>query len=75
MAAQIVIAPEDSSSPSGLIWDRNYSCAYDALLTILYEVWSADTKAWQRRFKENQLAPSQVTVCFFQTIYEWSGKL
>ena len=46
MAAQIVIASEDSSSPFGLIWDHNNcSCAYNALLTILYKVWSADTKA------------------------------
>ena len=53
MAAQIVIASEDSSSPSRLIWDcNNCSCAYNALLTILYKVLSADTKAWTRRFKE-----------------------
>ena len=34
-AAQMIIA-SDGSSPSGLIWDGdNYSCAYDALFTIL----------------------------------------
>ena len=34
-AAQIIIASDDSSSPSGLIWDGdNYSCAYDSLLTV-----------------------------------------
>ena len=44
-AAQIVIASTDSSPPSGLIWDgANYSCAYDALFTVLYEIWSSDTK-------------------------------
>src|SRR6202050_5919466 len=42
-AAQMIIASNNSSSPAGLIWDGdNYSCAYDALLTILYEVWSND---------------------------------
>ena len=38
-AAQMIIASDNSSSPDGLIWDGdNYSCAYDALLTILYEI-------------------------------------
>jgi hypothetical protein len=52
-AAQMITASDNSSSPAGLIWDGdNYSCAYDALLTILYEIWSTDTKAWTRRFKQ-----------------------
>ena len=39
---QVVIASNDSS-PSGLIWDGyNYSCAYDALFTVLYEIWSIE---------------------------------
>src|ERR1700734_1528823 len=65
-AAQIIIASEDSSSPSGLIWDGdNYSCAYDALFTILYDIWSTDTKAWSRRFKEiNQHHLKSLSVCF-----------
>ena len=64
--AQIVTASNDSSSPSGLIWDGdNYSCAYDALLTILYEIWSTDTKAWTRRFKKiNQHHLKSLSVCF-----------
>src|ERR1700728_54727 len=34
-AAQMIITSDNSSSPAGLIWDGdNYSCAYDALLTI-----------------------------------------
>jgi hypothetical protein len=38
-AAQIIMASTDSSSPSGLIWDgNNYSCAYNALFTMLYEI-------------------------------------
>jgi hypothetical protein len=45
-AAQIIITFDNSSSPAGLIWDGdNYGCAYDALLTILYKIWSTDTKA------------------------------
>src|SRR6267154_3540018 len=64
-AAEIVIA-SDFSSPSGLIWDgNNYSCAYDALFTVLYEIWSNDTKIWTRRFKEiNQYHLKSLSVCF-----------
>ena len=51
--AQMILASTDSSSPSGLIWDgENYSCAYDALCTVLFEIWSSDTRLWTRRFKE-----------------------
>ena len=51
--AQIIMASADSSSSSGLIWDgENYSCTYDALFTILFEIWSSDRKLWTRRFKE-----------------------
>jgi hypothetical protein len=39
-------------SPVGLIWDgENYSCAYDALYTILYNIWSTDHILWNHRFK------------------------
>src|SRR6202789_702409 len=65
-AAQMIVASVNSSSPDGLIWDGdNYSCAYDALLTILYEIWSTDTKAWTRKFKEiNQHHLKSMTACF-----------
>jgi len=64
--AQMIIASDNSSSPAGLIWGGdNYSCAYDAFLTILYEIWSTDTKAWSRRFKEiNQCHLKSVSVHF-----------
>ena len=65
-AAQMILTSENSSSPDGLIWDGdNYSCAYDALLTILYEIWSTDTKTWTRRFKEiNQHHLKSASDCF-----------
>jgi hypothetical protein len=65
-AAQMIITSDNSSSPAGLIWDGdNYSCAYDALLTILYDIWSTDTKARTRRFKEvNQHHLKSVSDCF-----------
>jgi hypothetical protein len=39
-----------SSSPIGLIWDGiNYSCAYDALLTIIHCIWHEDPIKWSNR--------------------------
>ncbi|TFK51588.1 hypothetical protein OE88DRAFT_1630103, partial [Heliocybe sulcata] len=32
--------------PVGFIWKSNYSCAYDALLTILYNLWSDNREKW-----------------------------
>ena len=41
----MVIASSDPSSPAELIWDGDiYSCAYNALFTVLYEIWTTDTK-------------------------------
>src|ERR1700677_4464091 len=62
----MIIASDDSSSPSGLIWDSdNYSCAYDSLFTILYKIWSNDTRAWARRFEKiNQHHLKSLSACF-----------
>jgi len=62
----MIIVSDNSSSPTGLVWDSdNYSCAYDVLLTILYEIWSTDTKAWTRRFKEiKQHHLKSMSACF-----------
>jgi hypothetical protein len=33
--------------PRGLIWDgNNYSCAYDALFTVLYDIWNDNRFMW-----------------------------
>ena len=63
--AQIIITSNDSS-PSGLIWDGdNYSCAYDALFTVLYKMWVTDTKVWTKWFKEiNQHHLKSLSICF-----------
>ena len=40
-------------APRGLIWDsHNYSCAYDSLLTVLYNIWLDKMVVWLRRFKD-----------------------
>ncbi|KAJ7441885.1 hypothetical protein FB451DRAFT_1057983 [Mycena latifolia] len=39
------------SEPVGLIWDsRDYSCGYDAVFTILYNVWLENKEVWSTRF-------------------------
>ena len=50
------------------MWDgANYSCAYDALFTVFYDIWSNDTNVWTRRFKEiNQHHLKSLFVCFQQ---------
>jgi len=41
------------ASPAGITWDsNNYSCAYDSLLTILYDFWHDNPRAWTRLFKD-----------------------
>ncbi|KAH6874674.1 hypothetical protein BKA70DRAFT_1044173, partial [Coprinopsis sp. MPI-PUGE-AT-0042] len=35
--------------PIGFIWDHvNYSCAYDAILTVLYNIWIKEPQVWGR---------------------------
>jgi hypothetical protein len=40
------------TKPCGLIWDGdNYSCAYDALFTILFSIWSENPQNWKKNFQ------------------------
>ncbi|KII92304.1 hypothetical protein PLICRDRAFT_104202 [Plicaturopsis crispa FD-325 SS-3] len=42
-----------SNAPVGIIWDAvDYSCAYDALYTILYNVWSTNIPKWHDIFSD-----------------------
>lgn len=65
---QTVTAPNDPPSPSGtILGGANYRCAYDALFTVLYRIWSNDTMVWTRKFKEiNQHHLKTLSVCFQQ---------
>ena len=39
------------SDPLGIIWDcRNYSCVYDSLFTVLYDIWTDAPNLWSDRF-------------------------
>jgi len=38
--------------PKGLIWDPdNYSCAYDALFTIMHSIWTTQPPKWKERLE------------------------
>jgi hypothetical protein len=38
--------------PTGLRWDKdNWSCAYDSLFSILYNIWAESPEKWTKRFK------------------------
>lgn len=40
-------------APVGMIWDAlNYSCAYDALFTVMYSVWDEHGAKWTAMFSE-----------------------
>ena len=40
-----------ASSPAGLLWDGDdYSCAYDALITVLYDTCTNNTDQWTKIF-------------------------
>src|SRR6204780_1543095 len=40
-----------ASSPAGLLWyGDDYSCAYDALITVLYDTWTNNTNHWTKVF-------------------------
>ena len=44
---------ENQDSPVGLIWDsKNWSCAYDAIFTILCDIWIQNPKKWSKLFNE-----------------------
>jgi hypothetical protein len=42
---------QNQDAPIGLIWDsHDYSCAYDAVFTILGDIWVYDPTMWTREF-------------------------
>ena len=46
----------EDDTPPGTQWDgNNYSCAYDALFTILFNVWAANPKKWKQIFQHSNL--------------------
>jgi len=48
--AKLSFTPSQES-PVGIAWDeKNYSCAYDAIFTILCDVWIQNPKKWTKWF-------------------------
>src|SRR5882672_3508630 len=50
---QRTLTSHDTSaySPVGLLWDGDdYSCAYDTLITVLYDTWTNNTDQWTKIF-------------------------
>jgi hypothetical protein len=49
--ARLPFDEEHSTDPQGLIWDGvNYSCAYDAFFSILWNIWLEDPTKWTNQF-------------------------
>jgi hypothetical protein len=45
---------DNNDVPPGSQWDGdNYSCAYDALFTILFNIWQSNPKKWKKLFKDS----------------------
>jgi hypothetical protein len=55
------------TKPNGLIWDAvNYSCAYDALFTILLSIWSENPQNWNRYFQNINEMLKVLTTGFYK---------
>ena len=47
------LAKNENVIPKGIVWDPvNYSCAYDLLFTILYNIREQNPKLWRRRLED-----------------------
>ena len=65
----------NSNCPIGLEWDnQNWSCAYDSLLVILYDIWKENPDEWTNNFK-NINRHMQALAYKFQEVYEESVSL
>jgi hypothetical protein len=54
-AKKVRVSQESSlvSSPLGLVWDKdNYSCGYDALLVIFFDIWKDNPQVWSGVFRD-----------------------
>ena len=44
---------DDREGPLGIMWDEsNYSCAYDALFTVLFCIWTENPTKWRKQFNK-----------------------
>ncbi|KAH7908098.1 hypothetical protein BJ138DRAFT_1013461, partial [Hygrophoropsis aurantiaca] len=62
-------------SVRGIRWDEvNYSCAYDALYTVFFNIWFPNPLTWNKRFKANGVYMS-LLVDGFQKVYNQKADL
>ncbi len=58
----------NSNCPIGLEWDsQNWSCAYDSLFVILYDIWKQNPDEWTNNFKNIN---RHMQAYKFQEVYE-----
>jgi hypothetical protein len=63
-------------TPKGIIWDgANYSCAYDALTVILYNMWSTDIAFWTAAFNSLNSDVMNQTMDGFRRVANGAGSL
>src|SRR6202050_4536244 len=47
---------DEDDTPPGTQWDGdNYSCAYDALFTILFNIWATKPKKWKKKYSNSPI--------------------
>ncbi|KZT23610.1 hypothetical protein NEOLEDRAFT_1069101 [Neolentinus lepideus HHB14362 ss-1] len=63
------INSSSNSQPVGFIWSSLYSCAYDALLTIVYNLWSENKEKWSNKLKINDNMTSLIS-SFLEIVQE-----
>jgi hypothetical protein len=53
---QKLIKFDEDDIPPGTQWDENnYSCAYDALFTILFNIWETNPKKWRKKYSKTPI--------------------
>ncbi|EPQ50474.1 hypothetical protein GLOTRDRAFT_50507, partial [Gloeophyllum trabeum ATCC 11539] len=49
------IITQRQKQPIGFIWNSSYTCAYDAVLTIIYNLWAEKINKWNSKLKFNEI--------------------
>ncbi|KDR77395.1 hypothetical protein GALMADRAFT_65922 [Galerina marginata CBS 339.88] len=64
------------SGPIGLKWDsKNYSCSYDSLLVILYDIWKENPDEWTENFKSINETYMKNLASGFKQVFEGNKSL
>jgi len=67
---KILVEKNLSMIPIGIIWNgENFSCAYDALFVILYNIWSNDRTQWSIEL-DNMNNMMDALILNFKRLYE-----